>query len=144
MPITQGENGNASDFVETPSGAPDSGKVAKLDDSGHIVSGFLPTVGHGDESDGDITLDGTTNYNTFSSRAGDMLASRATSMRQRSRSIPARHSHRTATLFFAKTITGAGQLNTTATLEAEGKLCLATAAPVELEERAAHNRAPAP
>lgn len=67
MAIIAGQNGLASDFVATPSGAADSGKVAKLDATGRIPTGFLRFGGDG--TDGALTItSGTTTVSAASAQ----------------------------------------------------------------------------
>ncbi len=65
MAIVNGQPADASDFVSTPSGPSDSGKVPMLDANGQIPGGFLPAV-FGDGSDGDIVLDGSASFGMMS------------------------------------------------------------------------------
>lgn len=59
MSITSGSDIVAADFVSTPSGAGDSGKVVKLDSTGKIPTGFMRFGGDG--SDGALSItSGTT------------------------------------------------------------------------------------
>lgn len=73
MAIEPGEKGRASDFIYaadiSADQADDEGKVAKLGPNGRIEEQFIDHA-FGDGSDGDIVLDGSTDFATFSSRSG--------------------------------------------------------------------------
>lgn len=70
MAIVANSTALASDFVSTPSGAGDSGKVAKLDSNGKIPTGFLRFGGDG--SDGALAISSGTTTISFAS-AGVMI-----------------------------------------------------------------------
>lgn len=55
MAIALGQPVDPADFPTTPSGTPDSGKVARLDAEGRIATGF-ERVDFGDGSDGNVTI----------------------------------------------------------------------------------------
>lgn len=64
MAISTGNNIIAGDFVSTPSGAGDSGKVIKLDATGKVPRGFLYATLGGTGSDGSLSIaSGTTTIN---------------------------------------------------------------------------------
>lgn len=75
MSITAGQTILAADFLteseQNSTPASDSGRVAQLESDGRESISFHKD-GFGDGSDGEITLDGSTDYNTFSSRSGDI------------------------------------------------------------------------
>lgn len=61
MAITNGQPADANDFISTPApGAGDSGKVAKLDATGRIPTGFMRFGGDGSDSALSITSGTTT------------------------------------------------------------------------------------
>jgi len=68
MAIVNGQQISDSDFIATPSGASDSGKVAKLNASGVIHSGFIKGFG-GTGADGALTVSsGTTTLDLANAR----------------------------------------------------------------------------
>lgn len=73
--IDVGETVSASDFIaksEADNSDPtnDEGKVMKLESDGYYSARFNPR-GFGSGSDGDVVLNGSTNYNNFSSRSSN-------------------------------------------------------------------------
>ena len=69
MPIITGQTAQASDFIDTSSGAGDQGKVPKLNSIGKIDNSCLPVKFGGNGSDGALSISsGTTTINLGGSR----------------------------------------------------------------------------